>query len=64
MSEKAMEALDRELDQERKELQQSLDRTLETTIHQAWRTNTLVWLGVTLGAFAINLLVLILVTGG
>jgi hypothetical protein len=56
--------LDKELEQERKELQQSLDQTLETTIREAWLANAAVWVGVTAGAFVLNLLVLVLVTGG
>lgn len=56
--------IEKDLDQERKDLQQSLDETLEATIRQEWLRNSLVWLGVTLGAFALNLLVLVLVTGG
>jgi hypothetical protein len=56
--------IDKDLDQERRELQQSLDETLEASIREAWLLNTAVWLGVTLGAFALNLLVLVVVTGG
>ena len=56
-------ALEQELERERKELEQSLDETLEATIREAWRTNTLVWVAVTAGAFVLNLLVLILVAG-
>ena len=56
--------IDKDLDRERKELQHSLDETLEASIREAWLLNTAVWLGVTLGAFALNLLVLVLVTGG
>lgn len=56
--------IEKDLDQERKDLQQSLDETLEATIREEWPRNSLVWLGVTLGAFALNLLVLVLVTGG
>ena len=56
-------ALEQELERERKELEQSLDETLEATIREAWRTNTLVWVAVTAGAFVLNLLVLVLVAG-
>jgi hypothetical protein len=57
-------ALEQELERERKELQKSLDETLETTIREAWRTNALVWLAVTAGAFVLNLVMLLLVAGG
>jgi hypothetical protein len=64
VTEDMSKAIEQELDQERRELQRSLDRTLEKDIREAWRTNTAVWLAVTLGAFALNLLVLILLAGG
>jgi hypothetical protein len=56
-------ALEQELERERQELQNSLDETLETTIRQAWRINAVAWLAVTVGAFVLNLLVLVLVAG-
>jgi hypothetical protein len=64
MSEATTAGIDKELDRERKELKRSLDETLAASIREAWLRNTAVWLGVTLGAFALNLLVLVLVTGG
>ena len=63
MTESKSRAIDKELEQERKELQRSLDRTLEKDIGEAWRMNTAVWLAVTLGAFALNLVVLLLIAG-
>jgi hypothetical protein len=63
MTEDRSKQLDQELEQERKELQRSLERTLETEIREAWRMNTAVWLAVTLGAFALNLLILALIAG-
>jgi hypothetical protein len=54
----------RDLEKDRKALQQALDETIEDTIRQAWLPNTVGWLAVVLGAFALNLLVLMAVTGG
>jgi hypothetical protein len=54
----------RELEQEKKQREKALNKTIEETIRQAWLPNTLAWVGVALGAFALNLLLLILVTGG
>jgi hypothetical protein len=54
----------RELEQEKKQREKALNETIEETIRQAWLPNTLAWVGVALGAFALNLLLLILVTGG
>jgi hypothetical protein len=54
----------RDLEKDRNALQQALDETIEDTIRQAWLPNTVGWLAVVLGAFALNLLVLVAVTGG
>ncbi len=54
----------KELEQEKKQREKALNETIEETIRQAWLPNTLAWVGVALGAFALNLLLLILVTGG
>lgn len=54
----------RDLEKDRKELQQALDETIEDTIRQAWLPNTLGWLAVVVGAFALNLIVLVAVAGG
>jgi hypothetical protein len=54
----------RDLEKDRKALQQALDETIEDTIRQAWLPSTVGWLAVVLGAFALNLLVLVAVTGG
>jgi hypothetical protein len=54
----------KELEQEKKQREKALNETIEETIRQAWLPNTLAWVGVALGAFALNLLLLILVAGG
>jgi hypothetical protein len=59
----AASKLEQELEREHQELQRSLDEDLEVTIREAWLRNTAIWLGVTLGAFALNLLVLLLIAG-
>jgi hypothetical protein len=56
--------LTKELDREKKQIEKALNESLEETIRQAWLPNTLAWVAVTLGAFALNLLLLVLVTGG
>ena len=48
----------------RKEIEKALNETIEDTIRSAGPANAAAWLAVTLGAFALNLLVLILVAGG
>jgi hypothetical protein len=56
--------LTKELEREKKQIEKALNESLEETIRQAWLPNTLAWVAVTLGAFALNLLLLVLVTGG
>jgi hypothetical protein len=56
--------LSKELEREKKEIEQALNESLEATIREAWLPNTLAWLAVTLGAFLLNLLLLVLVAGG
>jgi hypothetical protein len=53
----------RALEKDREELQEALDRTIEDTIRQAWLPNTAGWVGVVVGAFVLNLVVLLAVTG-
>lgn len=48
----------------RKEIEQAVNETIEDTIRSAGPANTIAWLAVALGAFVLNLLVLVLVTGG
>lgn len=54
----------KELERQRKEIEQALNEQLVDTVRRAGPMNALAWLGVTLGAFAINLLMLVAVTGG
>jgi hypothetical protein len=56
--------LTKKLEREKKELEQALNETIEDTFKQAWLPNTLAWVIVALGGFLLNLLLLILVTGG
>ena len=41
-----------------------MNETIEDTIRSAGPENTIAWVAVTVGAFALNLLLLVLVTGG
>lgn len=51
--------------QERKrELEQAMDELLAKDLRDGWRLNTLWWVGVMIGAFALVLLLLVIVTGG
>ena len=54
----------KQLDRDRKEIAMALDETLEETIRQAWLPNTVAWIVVIAGGFALNLLLLIAVAGG
>jgi hypothetical protein len=48
----------------RDELQGALDQLLEEEIRSGLVPNTLAWIGVVVGAFLLNLGLLVLVTGG
>ena len=48
----------------RDELQGALDQLLAEDIRTGWVPNTVAWIGVVLGAFLLNLGLLVLVTGG
>jgi hypothetical protein len=48
----------------RKEVEKAVNETIEDTIRSAGPANTIAWIVVTAGAFVLNLLALILVTGG
>jgi hypothetical protein len=63
MSRERQDAIRDELRRDREELRRALDETIEDTIRQAWKVNAVAWVAVTAGAFAINLLVLVLVAG-
>ena len=52
------------VEERKKEIEKALNETIEDTIKQAGPMNALAWTGVTLGAFLLNLLVLVAVTGG
>jgi hypothetical protein len=51
------------MEKRRKEVEQAVNETIEETIRSAGPANTIAWIGVTLGAFVLNLLVLVLVAG-
>lgn len=53
-----------QLDRDRKELEPALSATTEETIRTSGPPNTLAWLAVVAGSFLLNLLLLLLVTGG
>lgn len=52
------------LEQERKEIEQALSETIEDTIKKAGPVNALAWVAVTVGAFLLNLGLLVVITGG
>ncbi len=55
--------LTKELEREKKELEEALNETLVDTIRPAWLPNTVAWLAVAVGGFLLNLALLVLVTG-
>ena len=52
-----------ELKAKRKQLEHALNETIEDTIREAAVPNALAWIGVVVGSFLINLLLLIIVAG-
>jgi hypothetical protein len=52
-----------QLDRDRKELEAALSATTEDTIRTAGPVNSIAWLAVVIGAFVLNLLLLVLLTG-
>jgi hypothetical protein len=54
-------ALTKEHDKRKAEREQDLEETIEETIRTAGPVNTLAWAGVVLGAFVLNLVMLMLV---
>jgi hypothetical protein len=54
----------KELEGERKDLEEALNEATESTIRQAWLPNTLAWASVATGGFLLNLALLVLLTGG
>ena len=53
-----------QLDRDRKELEPAVAATTEETIRTSGPTNTIAWLAVVIGSFLLNLLLLMMVTGG
>jgi hypothetical protein len=55
---------EKRMEQYRKEIQKDVDAAIEETMRTAALPNTLAWVGVVAGSFAINLLLLVGVSGG
>jgi hypothetical protein len=55
---------EKRMEQYRKEIQQDVDEAIEETMRTAALPNTIAWIGVVAGSFAINLLLLVAVSGG
>ena len=53
-----------EMDRNRRELERALTETIEETIRSAGPINSLAWVGVVVGSFLLNLLLLVVVAGG
>ena len=53
-----------EMEENRRELEQAVNETIEETIRSAGPINSLAWTGVVVGSFLLNLLLLVLVAGG
>jgi len=53
-----------EMDKNRRELEQAVNETIEETIRTAGPINSLAWVGVVIGSFILNLLLLVAVAGG
>lgn len=64
MSDQDWREVSDELHRDRAQLRQALDETLSEEVGEAWLPNAAAWIAVVGGAFIINLLVLLLVTGG
>jgi hypothetical protein len=52
-----------EMEREERKLEQALNETLEETIRTAWLPNTAAWLGVVVGGFLLNLVILVAIAG-
>jgi hypothetical protein len=55
---------EKRMERYRKEIQKDVDAAIEETMRTAALPNTLAWIGVVAGSFAINLLLLVAVSGG
>jgi hypothetical protein len=64
LTKKEDEKLLEQADDYSQEVEGALNRMLEDTIRQSAGPNALVWIGTVGGAFVLNLLLLLLVTGG
>ena len=51
-------------EERQREIEHQLNELIEDTIRQAWLPNTLAWIVAVLGAFLLNLGLLVLLTGG
>lgn len=60
MSKKQVERFEKR----RKEIEDALNQTIEDTIRQAGPANAIAWFAVAGGAFLLNLLLLVVVSGG
>lgn len=56
--------LRRALDEDREELASALEESIIETMREAWLPNTVAWIAVVIGAFVLNLLLLVAVSGG
>ena len=59
-----MSELSKRAEKRRQEMQKDVDQMIEDTIRQSWAANTIAWVAVVGGAFVLNLLVLLLLSGG
>lgn len=51
-------------EERKKEIKGEVNQMIEDTIKDSWAPNTLAFLAVVLGSFVLNLLVLLLISGG
>jgi hypothetical protein len=51
-------------EERKKEIEGEVNQMIEDTIKESWAPNTLAFLAVVVGSFALNLLVLLLISGG
>ena len=51
-------------EERKKEIEGEVNEMIEDTIKQSWAPNTLAFLAIVVGSFVLNLLVLLLISGG
>ena len=51
-------------EERKKEIEGEVNQMIEDTIRESWGPNTLAFLAVVVGSFVLNLLVLLLISGG